>query len=1128
MANEQQDSNSREERVNDAIAAYFQVADAGQAPSRQDFLGQHPDLAVELAAFFADRDKFHELADPIRPLAEPHHAPAGTSEHAVSIPGYQLLAELARGGMGVVFKGFHPRLGRDLAIKVLRAPSQQAANEPNLRRRFLQEAQIAGQLQHPGIAPVYDLGETADALPYFTMKLVQGRTLAALLAERPDPEHDRQRFLLIFEQICQTLAYAHARGVIHRDLKPSNIMLGAFGEVQVMDWGLAKVVGSGQGVVTVSDESAADRSNSEKNHATAVNERETLPGQPLGTPAYMAPEQARGEVERLDERCDVFGLGAILCETLTGRPPFVGKNRLDVLQKAREGDLAESLARLDSCGAQTDLLRLAKSCLAVAPEDRPRDAGVVTKEMTNHLVSVANRLREAELAAARATAEAQQQRRAAEHQRKLRRRTLAMAASVLVTLVGGIIGTTIGLVDAERARQSAETAEINERKEREEAVASAAKAKEAAEAEKRHKERADASYHLAKHALDDCMAKLRADERFQHGEFENVRVMLNQVEKEFYEKFVEQRGDNPKFRAERARAFFRLGYVTAELTSKAEAIPVYEQGRDLWAELVRDYPQDPGYKRELAASHNNLGKLYGDTSRPKEAEQAHKEALALSKALAEQHPGVARYRTHLAKTHHHLGVLYQRSSRLKEAEQAHEEALALQRALAEQHPNVAQSRADVAQSLICLGSLYGTTSRPKQAEQAYREALGVLKLLTEQHPGVAPYLTDLGMTHNNLANLYWATSQPKKAEQAYREALAIQTPLAEQHPSVADYRAELARTNNNLGNLFRATGRPKEAEEAYGDAHRLQKALAERHPSVARYRLELARTYNNLGALFRDISRDKQAEQAYGEAVLLFKALAEQDPDVAEYRADLAGSHHNLANLYLDTSRSKEAEQAYREALNLYNILVEQHPSVARFAIGLGGTQGDLGDLACDSKRFEAGFSWYAQAIATLEAVLAKQQHPDARQFLRDAHWGRATTLTQLGRYAEALKDWERALKLADGRSRNRLLLQRALTLARLKEHAKATAEADALAQAKEASADALYNAACVYSVSSWAVGDDAKQAEQYAARAVALLQQAVAKGYKNVEHLKKDSDLDVLRQREDYKKLLRELHTKE
>jgi hypothetical protein len=155
---------------------------------------------------------------------------------------YQLLGEIARGGMGAILRGRDGDLGRDLAVKVLLEAHK---DKPELIRRFVEEAQIGGQLQHPGVVPIYDIGTFADRRPFFTMKLVKGQTLAYLLQGRKDPADGLPRYLSIFEQVCQTMAYAHARGVIHRDLKPSNIMVGGFGEVQIMDWGLAKVLPRG-------------------------------------------------------------------------------------------------------------------------------------------------------------------------------------------------------------------------------------------------------------------------------------------------------------------------------------------------------------------------------------------------------------------------------------------------------------------------------------------------------------------------------------------------------------------------------------------------------------------------------------------------------------------------------------------------------------------------------------------------------------------------------------------------------------------------------------------------------------------------------------------------------------------
>ncbi len=343
----------------------------------------------------------------------------------------ELLEEIARGGMGAVLKGRDADLGRDVAVKVLLEDQQDKAGRA---QRFLEEARIAGRLQHPGVVPVYTLGRLPDGRPYFTMKLVKGRTLAELLAERKQPTQDRPRFLAIFEQVCQTLAYAHSKGVIHRDLKSSNVMVGAFGEVLVMDWGLAKVLprdgAANVGPAPTAPAVSVIRTPRGEDSEAGRDGSETQAGSVLGTPAYMAPEQACGEVEDVDRRADVFGLGAVLCEVLTGQPPFPGPSET-ALKKARRADLTDAFARLDGCGADADLIALAKRCLAAKPEERPRDAGETAAAVTEYQRSVAERLRRAELE--RAAAEAK-----AGSERKRRRATLALAAAVLaLVLVGG-------------------------------------------------------------------------------------------------------------------------------------------------------------------------------------------------------------------------------------------------------------------------------------------------------------------------------------------------------------------------------------------------------------------------------------------------------------------------------------------------------------------------------------------------------------------------------------------------------------------------------------------------------------------------------------------------------------------
>jgi eukaryotic-like serine/threonine-protein kinase len=355
---------------------------------------------------------------------------------------YELVQELARGGMGIVYRGFDRELERELAVKALLL---QHLDEPDYVRRFFEEAWISGQLQHPGVVPVYDLGRTAEGRPFFAMKLVEGRTLSALLAARKSPADDLARFLQIFEQVCQTLAYAHARGVIHRDVKPSNIMVGSFGEVQVMDWGLASVLDAASLPPLPADQAKL---------RLAVHADTTIAvsGEVIGTPAYMAPEQARGEQD-LDERCDVFGLGAILFEILTGLPPYASADAREAYEQALVGNLADAVRRLNQCEADRELKDLVCDCLAVERGKRPRDAKVVAERMRSYLTGVAERLRQAELA--KATAQA----RTAEVQKR-QRLTVALALSIIALVVLASVGWQwISRQRAARAEERAKAAQ---------------------------------------------------------------------------------------------------------------------------------------------------------------------------------------------------------------------------------------------------------------------------------------------------------------------------------------------------------------------------------------------------------------------------------------------------------------------------------------------------------------------------------------------------------------------------------------------------------------------------------------------------------------------------------------------
>ncbi len=323
----------------------------------------------------------------------------GTAGYPPQIDRYHVIGEIARGGMGTILRARDLDLGREVVLKVL---VEKYRGNPEMTHRFLEEAQITGQLQHPGIVPILEIGLYDVDQPYLAMKYVRGRTLADCLESRVTPAVERPHFLSIFVQICQTMAYAHAKGVIHRDLKPSNVMVGSFGEVQIMDWGLAKVL-TKEGVAG-DERSSRDLSNDPGISTWRSDDvgSDSLAGSIMGTPAYMPPEQANGKVQSIDERSDVFGLGAILCEILTGRPPYRGESAEEVYRKAKEGNLGDAMTRLDTCGADDELVELARSCLREDARERPRNAVVVAEKMRAYLESLEARARQFELRSAKA------------------------------------------------------------------------------------------------------------------------------------------------------------------------------------------------------------------------------------------------------------------------------------------------------------------------------------------------------------------------------------------------------------------------------------------------------------------------------------------------------------------------------------------------------------------------------------------------------------------------------------------------------------------------------------------------------------------------------------------------------
>jgi serine/threonine-protein kinase len=1100
--------------------------DAHHGDPRQSLAALAPAAEIfQVLAALADPDVQTLQDTVILPRDSALSAHNGTSASAdLTGERYQIVRRHAEGGLGEVFVALDRELRREVALKAIRPAL--ASDRPS-RERFLQEAEITGALEHPGVVPVYGLGQYADGRPFYAMRLIRGETLKEAIHRFHDadwPGRDAgerglalRQLLHRFIAVCNAVAYAHNRGVLHRDLKPSNILLGKYGETLVVDWGLAKAVGDPPDRVADQGEGRLQpRSSSDL--ATEL-------GSTLGTPAYMSPEQAAGRWQEVGPASDVYSLGASLYHLLTGQAPVQGSDRLAILEKVRHGDwLPPRQVKKD---VPTALDAVCRKALALRPGERYITALELAADLEHWLADEAVR-------AWREPWWVRLRRWLGRHQSLV----LSVLAALGVALLSLGIATVM-LTDANRREREARLlAERNEQEATEakwrerDARLNTEQSEQKARAEK---ERADTNFRLAREAVDAFSMRVSQDARLKQHDLEGLRKALLQSALDFYQKLVRQPGAGESVELERGRAYRRLADLTAAVGPADEAARLYWQAVDLFAERVQAHPEDPVPQQDLALAWNQLGNLRYEMGRMDEAQAAYQQALAVRERLFRVQPGSADDQQNLAVCYHNLGLVYQATGRLDQAEAAYRKALANQEELVRRHPDVLAYRSEVAAGYNTLGLLYRDTGRLDKAEASLRHALAARQQLARARPAVPEYQHELAGSHYNLALLLEDTGRAAEATEAFRQALAVQETLVRAHPTVASYQRNLAASHTNLGILYSHSGDLKASEAAYRQALAIQGQLTQSHPLIPLYQRELASTHLNLGKLYARLGRTADAEASLQQALALKEQLVVKYPAVLDYQRSLAMSYGSLGNLYRSMGRLDQAQAAFQKALAVQESLARQHPTVTEYAVALGGTYSNLGRAVDEQGKPAVALDWYAKAIDKLAGVARQEkQHVLAREFLRNAYWGRAETLTQLGRHAEALADWDRTIELADGSQRDSLRLERALVLASLGQHARAVAAAGDVAAKAGGKGNVLYRAAHVWAVAAAAVPGDkkldsaerCKLSERYAAKGMELLTQTEAAGYfKDQAHrdqLKKDKELDILRSREDFKKLLR------
>jgi serine/threonine-protein kinase len=979
--------------------------------------------------------------------------PPGPDDADASIR-YRIDGEIARGGMGAVLKGRDPDLGRDVALKVLRDDLRENAD---MVRRFVEEAQIGGQLQHPGVVPIYELGTFADRRPFFAMKLVKGHTLAQLLEARTGTDDERPQFLSIFAAVAQTVAYAHARSVIHRDLKPSNVMVGSFGEVQVMDWGLAKVLPRGG---LADDEKAGQPDRRETVIATARSGSGdhdlSRPGSAMGTPAYMAPEQARAEGDRVDERADVFALGSVLCEVLTGEPAFLGRSSGEILRKAALGDTADALARLDASGADAELITLAKDCLKRELEDRPRHAGAVAERMTAYLAGVQVRLRAAEVAHAAESARAEEAIGRARAERRARQFQVGLAASLLALTTAS--GLTFTYVLHQRQQRSAKFAQVLA-----EATALRDKARREAGAPATWRDALAALERAEGQGPEEQIAALRGE----------LQAGLDEAERDasLRQALVEIRANQQDVGPDGTDSAYATAFRTANLDVDAlEPHELAERLRrqpesvvielsaflDDWSDARRGAKRPVAdWRRPLEAARLADPDPYRDRVRAILMSEQHQVESEAVKALAAAPEAVDLP----APTAALLGRILVGHGRAAAA-------LALLRPAAGHHPGdvwvnytLAQALGKVGPSARAEAVRYYTAARSLRPETAHdlahllesmgrrAEAEAVFRDLTDRRPKNARHLGCLAILLKESGRAADAAPLLDRAVAAARAAIQLKSDDEAAHfnlgfalleqgkfgEAVAEFgtstrlKPKHAAAHINLGLALRQQGRLDEGEAEFRTAIRLDPDDAAAHHGLGALLCDVKRDYAGAEAELRAAIRlkpdDAMAHYALGNAL---HKLGKRHEAIAEYRAAIklepnhSEAHNNLANALRARGERDEAIAEYRTAVRVkpdnasahnnlgvalseqgkFDEAIAEHSTAIRLEPDSAASYFNLGAILCDVK------GDYTGAEAAFRTAIRLERDSAAN------HYNLGNALEKQGKRDEAIAEYGTAIRL--------------------------------------------------------------------------------------------------------------------
>jgi serine/threonine-protein kinase len=892
--------------LDEAIAEYLEGNRSGKASAPQEFLRRYPHLAGELRSFFADLAHFDQLAGSLPPAPYGPLRPAAAVAPDATLPGngtllssrgllksaqifgdFEVLGELGRGGMGVVYKARQRSLNRMVALKMILTGEHSGPRE---RARFRAEAEAVARLQHPNIVQIYEVGELQDR-PYFALEYVDGGSLSQRIGGKP--QATRQAAALT-ETLARAMHYAHQQGIVHRDLKPGNVLLTARGMPKITDFGLAKRLETTDG--------------------------DTKTGAVLGTPGYIAPEQAAGRKD-IGPAVDIYALGAILYEQLTGRPPFRGETPLDTMLQVMS---QEPTPPTQLCPrVPRDLETICQKCLQKDPAKRYPSANALADDLRRFLTGESIQARPV------STAE--------RLWRWCKRRPLVagLLASLAVLLVCGVAGITWQWRRAEHQRAVAVTNADETDKQRREAV-------ELRRQAERQRAIAEENYQKARKVVDEFFTRVSEEKLLDVPGLQPLRKELLESALKYYREFLKEHGNDPALKADVAATQLRMAKLLREIGSRAEALKAAEQSLALREELAKADPKDSKRQRELAETYTTLGKLQGEGGQVEAAKRSVQKAQQLLDPLVKAKPTDLELQEQLSLIHDAMGVLHRNAGRTADAIQSYSEARKVFERLVKERPTQMAYR-NLAACDLNLAVLYKLQSRLDDSARCYKDAKEVLESLHQANPASPQITRDLAGVYNNLGGLLGQQGKPSEALAYFQQARAMTEQLVRDNPSVPQYQHDLAANHANIGRMQLSD--PAEALASFQKAQAILDRVYAANPDLLQVQHDLATVNNYLGDLYLQTGKPAEGLRAYQDACTIGEKYVRAHPDNLTYRSDLGRLEHKLAIAYDKQGKRDEAVRTFRQAIEHQEFALSRAPNESTYRSSLSTHYARLGNL---------------------------------------------------------------------------------------------------------------------------------------------------------------------------------------